>query len=72
MHWDNVYVYVYYLFLKMSINWKDVFSVLMADTGISLDFPKVKFNLMDVSYFRNLGTVLEKFSMEDISKKFLF
>ena len=43
----------------------------MTGTGVRMDFSSARFNLMDVSYFRNLGSVLEKFSMEDISKKTL-
>jgi hypothetical protein len=52
----------------MGVEWEDVLSVLMNGTRIKLNFCWKKFILKDVNYFRELGELLSKFEMKDISK----
>jgi hypothetical protein len=52
----------------MGVEWEDVLSVLMNGTRIKLNFRWKKFILKDVNYFRELGELLSKFEMKDISK----
>jgi hypothetical protein len=52
----------------MSVDWEEVLSELMDGTGISLDFSKGNFIIKYSNYFRDLGELLAKIEMEDISK----
>jgi hypothetical protein len=56
----------------MSVKWEEVLSVLMNGTGINLnlDIYNTNFIIKESDYFRQLGSLLAEFRMNDISASY--